>query len=85
MNQVNAVIKILFDGSPGKQLHETLDTFWSKYTNSNHKNYPFDSNEYIWDSRYIYGGNSHLWHHRYSLMSTKVLGFVAFNVTSKIL
>ena len=27
----------------------------------------------------------HLWHKKYSLPSTKVLGFVAFRVTSKIL
>ena len=30
--QVNTVINSLFAGSTEKELHETLDTFWSKYT-----------------------------------------------------
>ena len=83
--QVNNVIKSLFVGSTGKELHETLAMFWSEYTNFNHKNYPFDSNKFIWNSKNIRDGNSHLWHHKHSLMSTKVLGFVACKVTSKIL
>ena len=41
---VNNIIKILFTGSTEKELHETLNTFWSKYKNFNNKNYPFDSN-----------------------------------------
>ena len=65
--------------------HETLDMFWSKYKKFNHKNDNFDSNEFIWSSKDIYDGNSHLWHQKYSLPSTKVLGVVAFRLTSKIL
>ena len=45
--QVNTVIKSLFAGSTEKELHETLDTFWSKYTNFIHNNDPFESNEFI--------------------------------------
>ena len=30
-------------------------------------------------------GKSHLWHQKYSLPSTKVIGFVACRVTSKII
>ena len=81
---MNNVIKTLFSGSTEKELHGTLDTFWSEYKNSNQKNDPFDSNEFIWNSKYISDGNSHLWHKKYSLPSAKVLGFVACKVTSKI-
>ena len=42
--QVNNVIKTLFAGSTEKELHGTLDTFWSEYTLLNHKNDPFDRN-----------------------------------------
>ena len=47
----------------------------------NRINDPFDSNDFIWNSKDITDGNSHLWHHKYSLPSTKVLGFVACRVT----
>ena len=83
---MNTVIKNLFSGSTEKELHETLDAFWSKYTNfNNNNNDPFDSNEFIWNSTDISDGKSNLWHQKYSLPSTKVLGFVAFRVTSKTL
>ena len=82
--QVENVIKTLCVVSTDKELNETLDTFWSEYTKSNHKNDPFDSNESIWNSRYISDGNSHMWHQKYSLPSTKVLGVVSCRVTSKV-
>ena len=66
-------------------MHETLFTFWTENKNFNHKNDPFDSNEFIWNSKYIRDGNSHLWYQKYSLSSTKFLGFVACRVTTKIL
>ena len=81
--QVNNVIKTLFAVSTEKELHESLDTFWSEYNSFNHKNDPFDSNDFIWNSKDITDDNSHLWHQKYSLPSTKVLGFVACRVTSK--
>ena len=62
--QVNSVIKSLFAGSTEKQLYETLDTFWSEYKNFNHNNDPFESNEFIWNSKDISDGNSHLWHQK---------------------
>ena len=83
--QVNNVIKTLFAGSNEKELHKTLHTFWSEYKNSNQKNDRFDSNEFIWNIKYISDGNSHIWHQKYSLPSNKVLGFVACRVTSKII
>ena len=45
----------------------------------------FDADEFIWKSKYIRDYNSHLWHQKYSLPFIKVLGFVAFRVTSKVL
>ena len=78
-------INSLFAGSTEKEFHETLDRFWSRYTNFNQNNDPFDSNEFICNSKDINDGNSHLWHQKYSLPSTKVLGFVACRVTSKML
>ena len=62
--QVNNVIKSLFAGSTEKELHESLDTFWSEYTLFNHKNGTFDSNDFIWNSKDINHGNSHLWHQK---------------------
>ena len=62
--QVNNVIKPLFAGSTEKELHVNLDTFWREYTLFNHKNDPFDSNEFICNSKDITDGNSHLWHHK---------------------
>ena len=54
-------------------MHETLDTFWIEYTNFNHNNDPFDSDEFIWSSKEIRDGNIHLWHHKDSSPYTKVL------------
>ena len=75
----------MFAGSTEKELHESLNTFWSEYKNFNQKNDHFDSNDFIWNSKDISDGNIHLWHQKYSLPYTKVLGFVACMVTSKIL
>ena len=61
---MNTVIKTLFAGSGEKELHETLNTFWSKYTNFNHNNDTFDSNEFICKSKDISDGNSPLWHQK---------------------
>ena len=77
--QVNTVINIFLE------LHETLDTFLSKYTNFSHNNDLFEINEFIWNSKYISDVNSNIWHQKYSLPSTKFLVFVACRVTSKIL
>ena len=81
---MNTVSNSLFSGSTEKESHETLDT-WSEYTHLNHKNDHFEINEFIWNSKDISDGNIHLCHQKYSLTFTKVLGFVAFRVTSKIL
>ena len=62
--KVNNVIKSLFAGSTEKELHGTLYTLWSKYTKYTKKNVPFDSNEFIWNIKYITDGNSHIWHQK---------------------
>ena len=63
-NQVHTVINTLFADSTEKEFHETLDKFWSEYTNLNYKNDPFDSKNIIWSSKYICDGNSHMWHQK---------------------
>ena len=74
-----------FAGSTEKELHEILNTFWSEYTNSNHNDDHFDSNEFIWNIKDTSDGNIHPWHQKYSSPTKKVLGFVACRVTSKML
>ena len=54
---MNNVIWSLSSGSTEKQLHETLDKFWREYANFNHNNDHFDSNGFIWNSKYISDGN----------------------------
>ena len=61
---MNTVIKNMFDDSSGEELQETLDTFWSEYTNFNHKIDPFDSTNFIWGSKDIRDDNSHLYHQK---------------------
>ena len=82
---MNTVIKSFFGGSTEKELRETLNSFWRKYTNFNHKNDRFGSNDFVWNIKDISDGNSRIWNQKCSLPSTKVLGFVACRVTSKIL
>ena len=82
---MNNVIKTLFAGSTENELHGTLDPFWREHKNFNQNNDTFDSNEFIWNIKDISDGNNNLWHKKYFLPSTKVLGFVAFRETSKIL
>ena len=73
--QVNNVIKTLFSGETEKELHGSLDTFWIEYNLFNHKNNPFGSNYFIWNSKDITDGNSHLWNQKYSLPSVISLLF----------
>ena len=84
-NQVNTVMKTLFDDLSEKLLHETIHTFWIEFTDLNNKVDRFDSKKFTWISKDVCGGNSYIWHQKYSLTLTKVLGFVACRVTSKIL
>ena len=83
--QVNNFIKRLFSGSSEEETNVTLDMFWTEYTDFDNKVGSYDADEFIWKSKDISDGNIHLWHQKYSLPFTKVLGFVACRVTSKVL
>ena len=63
----------------------TLDLFFIEYTAFDNMIGSFDTDEFIWKRKYIRYGNSNLWHQKYSLSFTKVLGFDACRVTSKLL
>ena len=63
----------------------TQDIFWTEYTDFDNKIGSFDADEFIWKSKDIKDDNSHLWHKKYSLPCTKVLGFFALRVTSKVI
>jgi hypothetical protein len=64
-------------------LAEILDTFWNEFKAYQHRTYPYDAAS-RWLSQDIVNGNSYLWHEKYSMRTTKVLGFVAGRVTSKV-
>ena len=83
--QVNNVIKRLFYVSSEEEMNVTLEMFWTEYTALDNKVGSYDADEFIWKSKDISDGNSHFWHQKYSLPFTKVLGFVACRVTSKVL
>ena len=62
---------------------EILDTFWNEFKAFQQRLYPFDAAS-CWLSVDIVNGNSYLWHEKYSMRTTKVLGYVACRVTSKL-
>ena len=59
--------------------------FWTDNTEFDNKIGSFDADEFIQKRKDIRDGNIHLWHQKYSLPCTKVIGFVACTVTSKVL
>ena len=59
--------------------------FWTDYTDFYNNNGSFYGDEFILKSKDIINGNSHLWHQKYLLPCHKVLGFVAYQVKSKVL
>ena len=63
----------------------TRDIFWTEYTDFDKKIGSFDADEFICKRKDIRYGNSHLCHQKYSLPCTKVIGFVACRVKSKVL
>ena len=62
----------------------TQDIFLNEYTGFDNKIGSFDYDEFT-RKKYIRDATSHLWHQKYSLPCTKVLGFAACRVTSKVL
>ena len=83
--QLNNFIKTLFSYLFNDEFHYIIDTFWSEYNNFNDKNDHFDSDELFCSIKYIRDSNIHLWYQKYSLPCTKVIGFVACIVTSKMI
>ena len=83
--QVKIFIKTLFHGFTEDEMAVTQDIFWTEYTDFDNNNGSFAGDEFIWNLKDIRYGNSHLWHQKYSLPCTRVLGFAAFRVTSKVL
>ena len=79
--QFNDFIKTLFHGVPEEEMAVTRDIFWTEYTEFDNKNGLFYGDEFIFKSKDIRDGKSHLWHQKYSLLCTKVLGFVLCRVT----
>ena len=75
----------MFHGLSEDKMSVTQDIFCTEYTDFDDNNGSFDGGEFIWKSKDIRDGKSHLWHQKYSLTCTKVLGFVACRVTSKVL
>ena len=63
----------------------TQDIFGTEYIKFDNKIGSFDADEFIQKIKFVRYGNSHLWHQKYLLPYTKVLGFFACRVTSKIL
>ena len=80
----NVIKKICF-GASEEEMAVTLDLFCTEYTAFDNMIGSFDAGEFIWKIKDIRDGNSHLWHQKYSLPFTKVLGFVACRVSSKVL
>ena len=83
--QVNKVIETLSHALSEDEMAVTQGIFWTEYTDFDNKNVSFDADEFIWKRKDIRYGKSHLWHQKYSLPCTKVLGFVACRVISKVL
>ena len=77
--KVNNVINTLFSGASEEEMAVTLDLFCTEYTAFDNMIGLYDADEFIRKRKDISDGNSHLWH------QTKVLGFVACRVTSKVL
>ena len=62
---------------------EILYTFWNGFKAYQYRTYPYDAAS-CWLSPDVVKVDSYLWHEKYSLHSTKVLGFVACRTTSKL-
>ena len=58
---------------------------WTECPKFDNRNCSFDCDEFIWKIKDIRDCNIHLWHQQYSLPFTKVIGFVACRVISKVL
>ena len=62
---------------------DIVDTFWNEFKAFQTCDEPFHHTS-RWATQDVSSGRSHLWHEKYSLDYTKVLGFVACRVCSKL-
>ena len=62
---------------------EIIDVFWNEFKAFHNKTEPFHQPA-RWSTSDVLNGQSHLWHEKYSLPYTRVLGYVACRVTSKL-
>ena len=62
---------------------EIMDTFWNEFKAFQNQTEPFHQPA-RWSTADVLNGRSHIWHEKYSLPYTKVLGYVACRVTSKL-
>jgi hypothetical protein len=62
---------------------EIIDIFWDEFKAFQNKTEPFHQPA-RWSTSDVLNGRSHIWHEKYSLPYTKVLGYVACRVTSKL-
>jgi hypothetical protein len=62
---------------------DIIETFWDEFNAFCSKTEPFHQPA-RWSTTDVLNGRSHLWHEKYSVPYTKVLGYVACWVTSKL-
>ena len=62
---------------------EIVDIFWNEFKSFQNNTHPYHEQS-RWHSPDVANGKSYLWHEKYSIPYTKVLGYVACRVTSKL-
>ena len=66
-------------------MSDIMDTFWDKYSNfEKHRGRGDFADVVKYATEDVRAGRSHMWHEKYSLPYTKVLGYVACRVCSKL-
>ena len=82
--QVKSLIITFFSVLSLDKTDVSQDIFWTEYTDFYNKNGSFYGEVFIFKSKDIRDGNSHFCNQKYSLPCTKVIGFIACRVTSKV-
>lgn len=76
------VEKLFSHVSPDKE--KKINACMKQFNDFRNKLFPFDADE-MWESEYVYKGESHLWHEKYTHPHCKELAFIGCRVTSKVL
>ena len=85
MNSAENVMRKLLCNDSDEEFDEHFNTFCEEHRKFMKKIDMFDSQEKMWKSNLLRTGKVYEWHDIYSVNSTKILGWVACRVTSKIL